>query len=517
MSEFKPSPFQLEIYEFVKHGQGSAIIEAVAGSGKTTVIINSLDFIPTDKKVIFLAFSKAIATELSARVPAFVNCKTLNAAGAGAFRNMVSNGGRAFFKLDAKKTAGIIDFMGINHSRGEIAKLVALGKSYGVAPRGLRGVQGVTKDTDEFWINLMERHDMDIPQYKQEAIIDHVVDVLKAGLQDTKTIDFDDQMYMPVVLGGTFEKYDWVFVDEAQDVSPVQRAMLRRMLRDDGRLVAVGDKFQAIFGFRGSDSQSLSNIALEFNAKRLPLSISYRCPQRVVKYAQKVVSHIEASPTAIKGSVQTWGDYTGKEFRPDDMIICRNTAPLVKLAYKLIGSQIPAKVLGRDIGTNLVKLIDKLKPKGVEGKDGLLSKLGDWKEKEEARLLKADKEDLIQGVEDKYDTLMAFINGTKASTVPKIKQAIEDLFGGNQKNAIPLCTVHKSKGLEAQRVFVLDDWMMPSKYARQDWQKEQENNLRYVAYTRAQRDLIFIDSEGIVSKKIKDINEITDPQKELAV
>ncbi|MDA3834102.1 MAG: AAA family ATPase, partial [Spirochaetales bacterium] len=773
------------IYNFIDTGKGSAIVVAVAGSGKTTTIVNGMQYIPNTKRVIFLAFNKSIAMELGTKLPAFVSCKTLNAAGMGAFRDMVSRGGRAFFKVDKNKTRDIIAFLGINYDIAEVAKLVALGKSYGVAPRAMRGVKGVTEDTDEFWINLMEHYDMEVPQYRQEAIIDNVVNVLRAGLQDTKTIDFDDQLYMPVVLGARFDTYDWVFVDEAQDVSPVQRAMLKRLLSDNGgRLIAVGDPCQchpagtmieltggdkkpvedivvgdmlvtyhdcfrgisrqgrkvlntskrafdgnmitissgdksvsvtpdhkiptklhsesektalylmesgntsrigccklmysdgfgpsmrmrheradrvwvldvfddkddaliaetvvalkyglpeniffekgmlrgrlveaignnrdkaitcldafnriykyplhekgsknhtgrylyisqacnliagvskvrtfdgtrdggsweilsisrkkdlcdvfsinvepaegghrlyiadqilvhnSIYGFRGSDSESLSNIAKEFDAIELPLSMSYRCPRKVVEYAQQVVSHIEASPTAIEGSVQRWKEFTGEEFTRDDMIICRNTAPLVKVAYGLIGRHIPAKVIGRDIGTNLIKLIDRLKPKGIDGDNGLIVKLDAWKQKETEKLLKADKEDQIQGVEDKYDTLKAFIQGSKANTVPQIKQAIEDLFGGDQKNAIPLCTVHKSKGLEAKRVFVLDDHLMPSKYACKEWQQDQENNLRYVAYTRAQEDLIFIDSDTLIDKRIKDINDLTAPQQEMAL
>lgn len=515
--KFKPSKLQQAIYDWIEFGHGSAIVEAVAGSGKTTTIVNSLSYIPSHLQVIFLAFNKAIAEELTARVPDFVLCRTLNATGMKALMRHLSAGrGRARVTIDTKKTKNIMQFQGILHDLTEIAKLVALGKSYGVAPRN-SDYKGVTPDTDDFWLYLMDRYDMDIPDYRKPAIIDHVVNVLLASLQERHVIDFDDQLYMSVLLDAHFDRYDWVFVDEAQDVSPIQRAMLKKILKPGGRLVAVGDPCQAIYGFRGADSSSLDNIASEFNAVRLPLSMSYRCPRKVVEYAQKVVSHIEASPTAIEGEVTTWSEYTGQEFNTKDMIICRNTAPLVKLAYGLIARQVPARVIGRDIGANLVKLIEKLKPKGIEGKDGLLEKLEAWREKESEKAIRDDKEELIQGIDDKYETLTAFIDGARASTVPKLKEAIENLFGEAGGGVVQLCTVHKSKGLEAKRVFVLNDYLMPSKFARQEWQKAQENNLRYVAYTRAQETLVFIDDTGLVDKKrVDDLNKQIDMLSESA-
>jgi len=61
MSKFEPSPYQKAIFDFVATGTGSAVIEAVAGSGKTTTIVESLNLIPKTKQVLFLAFNKAIA------------------------------------------------------------------------------------------------------------------------------------------------------------------------------------------------------------------------------------------------------------------------------------------------------------------------------------------------------------------------------------------------------------------------------------------------------------------------
>ena len=72
--------------------------------------------------------------------------------------------------------------------------------------------------------------------------------------------------------------------------------------------------------------------------------------------------------------------------------------------------------------------------------------------------------------------------------------SIDKLFNDKIEGAIKLATIHKSKGLEAQRVLILDRGLIPSRYATQDWQLEQENNLMYVAITRSMDYLGFINS-----------------------
>lgn len=509
MSNFKPSPLQEAIYTWIRTGTGSAVVKAVAGSGKSTTILNGVEFIPPTQRVIMLAFNKPIATELTEKLTqrklTHVRAATLNSAGNGALRKFLLRGSRGFIKIDGNKTrdlARVIVTEDVKYYYDEIIKLVSLAKAFGIVPSYVRSATGIMPDTMESWYFLIDRYDLEVSASMVPAVIDTVREILMVGLRERNVIDYDDQLYMPVVLGAPFETYDWLFVDEAQDVSPIQRAMLRKMLRAGGRLVAVGDEAQAIYGFRGADSDSLRNIIKEFNAVELPLSISYRCPQNVVRFAQRVVPHIEASPTAKEGTVMSWLEYDGTEFEPEDMVVCRNTAPLIRLAYGLIGRRIPVRVMGRDIGSGLVKLIDKLKPKGIQGEHGLIAKLDAWKSAETQKLLTQGKEDKIQSIEDKFDSLMAFIDNALADTVPKLKEAIESMFARqNDPGAMTtLCTIHKSKGLEAQRVFVLDDWLMPSKWARQAWQVTQEFNLMYVAYTRAQSDLIFIDTKRLVSR-----------------
>ena len=71
---------------------------------------------------------------------------------------------------------------------------------------------------------------------------------------------------------------------------------------------------------------------------------------------------------------------------------------------------------------------------------------------------------------------------------------IEELFADDARGAVILATYHRSKGREWPRVILFEhNERCPSRGARQDWQKEQESNLAYVAFTRAQRVLAFVN------------------------
>src|SRR5690606_15545707 len=70
-------------------------------------------------------------------------------------------------------------------------------------------------------------------------------------------LTYDDQCWLPIVNDWGVEQYDAVFVDEAQDLSPARRELVRRALKDNGRLFVVGDRYQAIYGFAGADIDSL--------------------------------------------------------------------------------------------------------------------------------------------------------------------------------------------------------------------------------------------------------------------
>jgi superfamily I DNA/RNA helicase len=310
-------------------------------------------------------------------------------------------------------------------------------------------------------------------------------------------IDFDDMIYMPLLHRVRFWQFDVVMVDEAQDTNAARRALVRAMVKKGGRVIAVGDDYQAIYGFTGADADALDLIARDFNCQELPLTVSYRCPQAVVKFAQQWVDDIQHAPTAVVGEVRrsTMVEFLQRnDLTGGTAVLSRVNKPLVALAFRLIRQRIPCRVEGRDIASRIVKLIQRWKVKSL---DGLEKKLDTYLEKETVKLLAKKQEAKLAEVEDAVETVRVVIDQCRLEKKTQVQDAVDyvnGLFADNVKDMLVLSSIHKSKGREWQRVFWLDrHGTCPSKWARQAWQQEQERNLMYVAATRAQELLVDLE------------------------
>lgn len=90
-------------------------------------------------------------------------------------------------------------------------------------------------------------------------------------------IDFVDMIYLPVFLKMFIKQVDILMIDEAQDLSALQHEFITKMLKEGGRMVIVGDHYQSIYGFSGSDIESWNKFKQLDNLIELPLSYCYRC------------------------------------------------------------------------------------------------------------------------------------------------------------------------------------------------------------------------------------------------
>lgn len=506
---FVPSSYQRAISEWVEHGEGNGIIQAVAGSGKTTTIEYNVHRLPRSLSKVYLVFNRHNKDEAKAKgLPAI----TLNGLGYRAclrqFKTSGSpNGGkirdiiRPLFDPREKKFYG-----------KQVDKLVRLAMAHGMAPIDVPGIHPLTHDTQENWLTVFDQYDVQLDN--DDATIDECIhlarSVLRRSVLDTYNLSFDDQVYMPVVYNIPMDQYDFVMVDEAQDLNMVQRALIKKALRPGGRLLAVGDRQQAIYGWRGADAHSMDNIKDEFDCVEMPLSICYRCATNIVKEAQQFSDQIEPSPTAIEGEVIEIERYGSKTFTQEDMVICRNNAPLVTLAYRLLSARVAFRMLGRDFGSGLVSILERMKSKLIrpnrEDFDEIIwlsESLKEWASKEIQRALARDEDDKAQRVEDTVGSLIAIIEGSGAATIDDVIREVQTLFSDDDENkhrqprqVLTLSSVHRAKGREADRVFILDRHLMPSPYARTTDAKQQEINIQYVAVTRAKKTLAYIYGEG---------------------
>jgi len=478
------SKYQSKIFAFVEDASaGNAVVEAVAGSGKSTTIVECMNRIPAGKTAIFLAFNKAIAEELKARG---VNARTFHSltyspvTRARNARNIETAKLQLIIK---EKLSGNDAFL----YGGVIFRIVRSGRRAGLGC--------LVADTTQTWLEICNHHDLELENENAELgrALELCGQLLRWSNADSR-LDFDDLLYLAVKDGLSLPKFDYVFVDEAQDTNAIQRALLRKILKADSRIIAVGDPAQAIYGFRGADSDSLNLIAEEFNCKSLPLTVSYRCPTKVVEYARHWVSHIEAAPTAAEGEVLDLGTkWELDKFVTGDLIVCRTTKPLISLAYKFLSARIPAKIMGREIGQGLKSLINKLNAKGI---DSLMLKLDAWTDRETEKAIAKQQESKVEAIQDKADAILCLINGMLETerTIPALLAIIDALFS-DSKGGITLATIHKAKGLEANTVFWLNSSQCPAKWAKSGWQIQQENNLCYVAVTRAKHRLVLIEDQ----------------------
>ena len=209
-------------------------------------------------------------------------------------------------------------------------------------------------------------------------------------------------------------------------------------------------------------------------------------------------SNIEPHPDAPEGKVQTLSSYVAEDFTPGSVILCRNSAPLISMAYALLQRDVPCKILGKDIGASLITLVKKMRARSLED---FTERLRLWEEREVDKAIAEDRSP--EGVHDKAACLRIFVESLDedSRTVDSLIAKIELMFTEDKGMTglvrhVTLSTVHKAKGGEWKTVFILDPFLMPSRFAKQPWQQVQERNLQYVAVTRSMHTLYYIHSES---------------------
>lgn len=529
---FPLSPQQVSIMDAVEHGTDNLLVIAVAGAGKTTTLIEALSRMLGS--IAFAAYNKRISEEIKEKVTSRnigsnVDVKTFHAFGYAAWRNKYRK-----TQIDADKIRNIVNRLKVNR-RDErklllgvdtcpavlqefVQKLVSLVRSEGI------GVVCPINSNDA-WEQVIAHHgledlvtgkkpwDRDEPDLEPEDIrrlVDEgkkwAMRVLRESIRVAVTdqiIDFDDQLFMPMYEKLYIQQYDWVLIDEAQDSNAMRRAMAAAMLKPGGRLMAVGDPMQAIYGFAGADSASLDRIREQFQCVDMPLTVSYRCPKRIIIEAQEQSSIIEAAVTADEGYVgaETIGllnadvrDMSDLQLE-ESVILCRKNAPLAALAFSYIRERIPCHVEGRDIGQGLITLATKWQSANTLYK--LIERVREYKDKKVKAYLAKNQNTQADSIADRCNTIMelagSLLRENEKSTIQDLVKVITDMFKNDERRGLTLCSVHKSKGREWKYVYLLGrDELMPSPFATIDWQLEQENNLIYVAVTRAQKTLVYV-------------------------
>jgi superfamily I DNA/RNA helicase len=153
--------------------------------------------------------------------------------------------------------------------------------------------------------------------------------------------------------------------------------------------------------------------------------------------------------------------------------------------------RVPVRILGREIGQGLKALIGRMKADNLED---LVVRLEAWTIREVDKAIAKQLDAKVDAIQDKTDAILCLIDALDENhrTIDDLLGGIDMLFNDNQR-ALTLSSIHKAKGMEADRVWWLNSSKCPSRWAKQEWQKKQEINLCYVAITRAKTTLFLIE------------------------
>ena len=484
-----PTPEQAYIIAAAK-GPSSLMVNALAGTGKTTTLQMLAAVLPREP-ILALAFNKKIKEELEKRFPPNFTVMTMNGLGHRAWAKTIN---KSKMLIDDKKlgrltTEALKAFPSSKGSWNEIRQLVVYAMQRGVVPTQFQNAKGLLPDTPETWQAIASDYDLLLTPDECKLSRRILCASIDEGMKGC--ISYDDQIYLPVVFPGDFPRFNTVLVDEAQDLSPLNHQMLRKCAA--GRLIVVGDPRQAIYAFRGADSSSMDSIkTLRPDWIELPLNTTFRCPLSVVERQHNHAPQYIAAPSNPQGEIL---DLTGTKWtwasipEGETAVLCRNNAPLISMAFKLIRQGVGVNMLGREIGKGLSTIVKKLCPDQSTPIDAFLPLLANWHETEKSKAEANDDSTKAANTTDKYESIIAVSSAKGPATVAELIEELTFLFAKNNGQVI-LATGHKAKGLEWNNVIHLDPWRIPSKYAKTPAEIRQENNLRYVLETRTKHTLI---------------------------
>lgn len=479
----KASIYQEAIYDYVKNGTGSMAIKAVAGAGKTTTCVESAKLLPKKSKILFLAFNRLIAEDLQKKVPKNTKATTIHSYGYYALKRLDPN----MTMNEHKVYQAIEDYY---NKRGldrliEPDEISSFFRNAEKIINYMRLTLSCQKEDCEEIVNSLYLN-------IESNQIDYIYDIFKNVVADKKQYDFTDMIFIPATNKIDVPKFDVIFVDEFQDVSKAQYEFIKKLLKRKGRLFIVGDPNQSIYGYLGSDVGLFQEVVVDFEGKELPLSISYRCGKSIVDKAKTLVSDIQHAEDAPDGVIVKQGSFAN--IQEKDMVLCRINAPLVSACLKLWVENKRAYVKGKDVGAALIAFVSPLKKFDIPT---ALEKIEKKRQKVEEKLRrKFPYYDL-----DKIPDYVAFLDKKKAveflagnsQSVEEIIEKAKKMFSDvTHENAVTLSSVHKAKGLESDRVFILEPQLLPWPNVKNEEQTQQEKNVEYVAITRAKTHLEYV-------------------------
>lgn len=462
------------------------VVEATAGSGKTTTLVHIANALGSAVSACFLAFNRSAARELAKRLPAHAVATTLHALG---YAMIKAHAGSVILRPAKQYELALPLIRSALGWSGELAELSAtyLAQTLTI----LRTERASVAQLPGF----VQRYSLAAPVGGSDlkALHDLLPKLLRAGTAQAANglVDYADLLYQPVALRCTPPAYDVVCVDEAQDLSPASLALTKLLLLPGTTAVFVGDPHQAIYGFAGATSGMLSQLVTSLPAKRLPLSVSFRCPARHVLMARGFSPEISARRGAPMGAV---GTCTATELpvviEPGSLVLARRNEELLAPLFALIRAGVPVQVLGlstRLWAKRVLASLAQFPRRTVRGQIEAFAKQTQ-RQLEHDFVLSVHLGQHLTNLRTDVELLWSLARGAErayGAATPATLAAHAKACLGRHKQSVVLSTIHKAKGREAAHVYVLHpEWFHVA--------NEEEENLLFVALTRAKQSLTFV-------------------------
>jgi superfamily I DNA/RNA helicase len=496
MATRKWSEEQLPIFDEFANGKGHFTVVARAGTGKTTTCNEGISRAPEAKKV-YLAFNKRNVDEAKLKI-SDPRCQVMSLNGLG-FRYVLQNWKdvKPDDDVEFDRIQQVIDGdPKLRHKkyppRGQIREIVAFAKN----------TRPFAKADDILKMAIAKGYSPEDYQERAGWDIENMSDVAYRAMQLARLpdkqgrISFNDQIWLPVAMNWVRPWFDLVVVDECQDMNATQLYLAQRSVKKTGRLVMIGDPRQAIYAFRGADVKGMERLSTELKAKTFPLTTTYRCPKKVVDLAKILVPDYKVADGAPDGEVsRIEEDKLASTVRGGDAVLSRFNAPLIGPCLGLLKKDIRAYIEGRDIGKTLTAIHQKLPTASITT---YLDGLNRWALDRMSRVAGDCESDsykiAIQVIEDQSAILKALAEDSES--VAEISRKLSSLFDdsvGPETKAVVFSSVHKAKGLEWSRVFLIADTFNGTSWS--SVVNESQNTL-YVALTRAKKELFWVGPGG---------------------
>ena len=503
---------QQAIFDWFANGIGNLVVIARAGTGKTTTICEAVTRAP-EQNIFVTSFGNRIVKELDARVgqePA-VLVKSVHGVGLQAISRLWSKGKRI--------TVDVRD-------RGrQLTDAVCPPKLTSSARYTIQSLMTYAREhrpymtTEQEMLAMAKAYGIEHDSIDQATMAHFAYKCFLHARQPSMLIDYADMIYLPLVVPGMAQpRFDLIVGDEAQDFNRPQLDLMQMLLNPGGRFCVVGDDKQAIYAFRGADVGALARIQSALKADTLTLTQTYRCGVEIVKHAQLLVPDIHVGPDAHKGEVREMNSTDLlRALAPGDWVLSRTNAPLAKIAMRLLRENRRVIIQGRDIGKTLADVVNKLSKWGdIADMFVFTDKLEAWTQAEIAKARKDENDAREQFVMDQYETLTVLAEGVNSpkALIARIYSLFNEVDGdGNDVQFIVCSTVHKAKGLEADRVFILSSTFFMRvtctcghrhredrpcgsctcvEYNADPLAIQEERNIKYVAITRAKQQLTYV-------------------------